>query len=116
MSTKTIKDVAVQFKAVEPVNKTSSNLIKINPTPEEMIIDQQIRHLLTLSQKGSLTLEEVKILDMLIKNKRLCNHQSTLNAEFTSLPEDITDDKLMELAGSTDERTEEIRSDQDPVE
>lgn len=112
---KTIKDISQTFKP-EVVEKQPS-LIKLHITPEEIILEQQIRQLAKLSQAGSLTLEEIKMLDLLIKNKRLVNEQSTLNVDATALPPDTSVDDLVAIAGSTDnEPSDESPSSQDTVE
>ena len=67
---KSIKEIADKFKPVVVEKKTTS-LIQTHITNEEHILETQIRHLRTLSEQGMLTLEEIKMLDLLIKNKRL---------------------------------------------
>jgi hypothetical protein len=45
-----------------------------------------------------LEVNEAKMLDLYIKNKRLIQEKSTLNAEFSSLPvENMTNDELIRL-------------------
>lgn len=104
MSTKTIKELT----STTPLSATPVvKLIKIHVSPEEQIIDEQIRKLQILSQQGSLELEDVKKLDLLIKNKRLCGDLSTLNANFNQLPEGTSDADLMTAAEGKDEHSED---------
>ena len=90
------------FKKIDELQDIDrSKVIKLNLTAEEQICEIQIQSLLKTSQIRDLTLEETKKLDLLIKNKRLYNNQSTLNADHTVLPSDdknIDDERLMELA------------------
>ena len=113
---KTIKELSKQFKpeVVEP-----TKLVKINVSVEEQILEQQIRKLAAISMVGELTLEEIKKLDLLIKNKRLVNEQSTLNVDSTALPSDHSVDDLVAIAGSTenqDDTSIESPSSKDTVE
>lgn len=119
MSTKTIKDLSTTFKP--EIVSTKGKLVKINVTSEENIIDQEINKIKKRSDNLSeLTLEDIKKLDLLIKNKRLLNDESTLNADFTTLPEGTTEDDLMKIAGSKEDveaiGSNESPSSQDPLE
>lgn len=53
--------------------------IQVDITPEEEIAMMQIDRLRKLAQTRSLTLEETKIFDLLVKNKRLSQDESTIN-------------------------------------
>lgn len=79
-----------------------SQLVKIHVTPEEEILDQQIRLLQAKSRVGMLEMNEAKMLDLYIKNKRLLQEKSTLNADFSSLPvnESMTNEQLLKLIES----------------
>jgi hypothetical protein len=78
-----------------------SNLIKLHVLPEEEILDQQIRLLQAASRTRMLEVNEAKMLDLYIKNKRLLQEKSTMNAEFTSLPvENMTNEQLLQLIES----------------
>ena len=114
---KDIKELSKNFIPV-PQDSSKGKLIKMHVTPEEQIIDEQIRQLSQISNRGELTLEEIKKLDLLIKNKRLLNDQSTQNADFNVVPADTPVDQLLKLAeGSQDESgRNEVRSEKDPVE
>ncbi len=65
-------------------NKHLENLLLKNSgfateiTPEETICVQQISRLETLSNERQLTLEEVKKLDLLVKNLKLVREESTI--------------------------------------
>lgn len=79
-----------------------TQLVKIHVTPEEEILDQQIRLLQAKSRVEMLELNEAKMLDLYIKNKRLLQEKSTLNADFSSLPvnESMTNEQLLKLIES----------------
>lgn len=77
---------------------TPTSLVKIHVLPEEEILDQQIRLLQARSRVGMLELNEAKMLDLYIKNKRLIQEKSTLNADFSALPVDnMTNEQLLQL-------------------
>ena len=105
------KSIETLLKEIETLRKSSgvSKAIKINVTPEEQIIDEQIALLQRASMVRALEINEVKMLDMYIKNKRLLSEKSTMNADFTSLPDtNLSDEALLALVeGSNNAETEE---------
>lgn len=114
----TIKDMKKKFKTkavVESENQTlkrkveelesklarakaKTNVIKIHISPEEVILDQQILRLHKVSTERTLTLDETRMLDIHIKNKRLLNEKSTINADYTKIPDGYTEQDLLEIA------------------
>lgn len=70
------------------------------PTPEEMICVEQIEILKKTSKNRELTLDEVKRLDLLIKNLRLIKEQSTENVATPKYRE-VTEADLVAIASST---------------
>lgn len=58
--------------------QTDQNVSRIIVTAEEGICEQQINILQDRSFQRELTLEEIKKLDLLIKNKRLIKEQATM--------------------------------------
>lgn len=98
------------LKEIEVLREKTNvpKIIKLHSTPEEEILDQQIRILQQSSRVRALDLTEAKMLDLYIKNKRLLNEKSTLNADFNSLPVDkMTDEELMLLIESEKNNVEE---------
>lgn len=84
-----------------PVPKVENKLIKIHTTPEEEILDQQIMRLRQASQTRMLEVNEAKMLDLYIKNKRLLEEKSTINADFSPLTSDnMTNEQLFQLIES----------------
>lgn len=71
-----------------------------NPTPEEIICVEQIDILKKTSRLRELTLEEVKRLDLLIKNLRLVKEQSTENVATPKYRE-VTEADLVAIASSS---------------
>ncbi len=69
-------------------------------TPEEIILAEQISILQKVSKGREMTLDEVKKLDILIKNHRLVKNQSTenTNAEFR----DVSEADLVAIATKKD--------------
>ena len=78
----------------------TSKIDKAHPmSDEELIALMQIQKLLEKSSMGKeLSLEELKKYDILVKNKRLAQGSSTVNAEYKVLPDNITEDGLLQIA------------------
>lgn len=76
--------------------------VKIELTPEQRILEMQIMRLEALSQERALTLDETRMLDIHIKNKRLLDDKSTINAEYKNLLNDIPEDELLRIAESVE--------------
>ena len=81
-----------KLKSLESVTKTFGSV-----SPEEIICIEQIAKLKDRSYNRELTLEEVKRLDLLIKNLRLIKEQSTENVSQVKY-RDISEATLVELA------------------
>lgn len=75
-----------------------SGLIKLYSTPEQEIVDQQIVRIRAVSRERTLTLEETKMLDLHIKNKRLLDDKSTINAEYKDINKNSSINDLLKLA------------------
>lgn len=72
-------------------------------TPEELVCARQIQILKNTSDQRELTLDEVKRLDLLIKNLRLIKDQSTENVSNPQY-RDVTEADLVRIAsGKSDE-------------
>lgn len=94
---------------IERLN-VKSGLIKLNSTPEEEIIDTQINKLQTISREGTLTLDQTRTLDLLLKNKNALERKNSqredeLEAQYTDLTENDSVDKLLRLAEGVQEET-----------
>lgn len=99
----TIDKLLVEIESLKssPVPKSDNKLIKIHTTPEEEILEQQIMRLRQVSQTRMLEVNEAKMLDLYIKNKRLLEEKSTINAEFSALSSDsMTNEQLFQLIES----------------
>lgn len=105
---KLLKEIDTLRSAIVP----KPQLIKIHVTPEEEILDQQIRLLQAKSRVGMLEMNEAKMLDLYIKNKRLLQDKSTLNADFNSLPvnDSMTNEQLLQLIESEKTDVQKIES------
>jgi hypothetical protein len=76
---------------------------KVQPvmlTDEEEISLMQLSKLKEIAKKRQLTLDEVRMFDLLIKNKRLAQKDPTLIADYKKLPDNLPKDKLLLIAGS----------------
>lgn len=76
--------------------------IKVDLTPEEEIAFTQLDRLRKIAQTRALTLEETKIFDLLVKNKRLSQDESTINLSKNHV-RDVSEIELALIASSSDE-------------
>lgn len=93
-----------QTKALVPIG----NVKRPSDTPEETIIEEQIRVLEGFSAGRALTLEEVKTLDILIKNKTILQGKKPIEPDWRDVSEKTPEAELLRLAG--DVPVESIRS------
>jgi predicted RNase H-like nuclease (RuvC/YqgF family) len=70
---------------------------KIIVTPEQALIDGQIAILQNRSYGQELTLEEVKKLDLLLKNKNLIKSNDPKTLDGKSKNSNLTNEKLLEI-------------------
>lgn len=76
------------------------NKVEIYQKPlEQAVVEAQIQILSKRALEKELTLEEVKTLDLLIKNKKLCEDGKTLEKK-TKKRKEYTDAELIEVAKS----------------
>lgn len=80
----------------------SVGLIEISA--EEEIAENQLERLRQTAAQRPLTLEETKIYDILVKNKRLTQDDSTLTLAKHGI-RDVASSDLLQLAGKTDGST-----------
>jgi len=100
----TIKKLLAEVDRLQGIDKAA--VIKLELTPEQQIIEMQIMRLQQTSMERSLTYDETRMLDIHIKNKRLMDDKSTINADYKTLPTDITEDELLRIAdGAQNEET-----------
>lgn len=99
----TVSRLCKEIDKIRSIDRTKPTIIT---TPEQELLEVQINNLNSISRERKLTLEEVKTLDLLIKNKRLISQKSTSNNEFT-LPDEMSDDELMRIAESVENETED---------
>lgn len=99
-----LKNLLTTVLTSDNPNKT----ITIIKTPAEVICEQQIEKIQETALKRDLTLEEVKKLDLLIKNNRLLKGDSTdILGQSRKLPDKtVPNDKLIELAKIVDKKDE----------
>lgn len=100
----TVSKLLSEIDRVQNIDR--STIVKLDLSPEQEILEMQIMRLQTVSRERSLTLEETKMLDLHIKNKRLLEDKSTINADYKTLPSDITEEELMRIAESVEESSE----------
>lgn len=86
-----------------PVIKAPVGKIKLNISAEEEIAVTQLERLRDAAKQRPLTLEEIRAYDLLVKNKRLGQDESTINLSKGSY-RDVTEAELIKLAqGPSDE-------------
>lgn len=108
---KALKETIV--KLLEELDKSraidTSNVIRLELTPEQRILETQIHRLEAVSRERQLTLEETRALDLHIKNKRLLDDKSTINADYTKVPDGLTEADLMRIAGSAETEPKKLK-------
>jgi len=82
---------------------------KPETTPEEQIADLQLASLLAAAQKRVLTLEETRMYDLLVKNKRLAQEKSNSNQPKGSF-RDVSEIDLIKIASSPKPKINDPRS------
>lgn len=87
---------------IVPASVPQKKKISIEITPEEEIAMVQLNRLRQVAQTRALTLEETKIFDLLVKNKRLSQDESTVNISKDQY-RDVSEVALLEIAGTKDE-------------
>lgn len=69
---------------------------------EELIANAQLERLKMKAMEQELTLEEIKKFDLLVKNKKLSEaNSSAIPANYERLPENIDDESLLQLASQS---------------
>lgn len=96
---KTVSKLCQELNRLRDID--TATVTKLFLRPEDEILAIQIQQIQAISRERKLTLEEVKTLDLLIKNKRLGENKSTSNSELT-LPGKLSDDELMRIAESVE--------------
>lgn len=97
----TVSKLLAELDKVKGVDRS---VVKLELTPEQQIIEMQIMRLQAASIERSLTYDETRMLDIHIKNKRLMEDKSTINADYKTLPEGITEGELMRIAESAEKK------------
>lgn len=92
-------------RAPLPVIRRDNRITQV-ATPEQQIATTQIERLRIASEQRSLTLEEAKLFDILVKNKRLADDKSTANVSRGTY-RDVDDIELMKLVGDAPNPEEE---------
>lgn len=119
MAVKEVKDLAIEFKAellttlerensdlkkqVEQLkNQLTQQVLGNQITPEELVCIEQIRILQNRSAQRELSLEEVKKLDLLVKNIRLIREQVTENPTTPKWREVFPEADLVAIASKSE--------------
>lgn len=97
----TVSKLLSEIERLNNIDK--SNVIKLELSPEEEILEVQIMRLQAISRERMLDINETKALDIHIKNKRLLENKSTMNADYKKVPQDVDDSELLKLAESVEE-------------
>ncbi len=103
------KEIILSLKAevshLKELLSSSNHLVNSPPeliikSVEQTICEIQIEMLREEAMNRSLTLEETKRLDLLVKNLLLCKGAyKDIKPDFTGLPKGMSSEKLLEIAG-----------------
>lgn len=83
-------------------NRRPQQIIEIDMPAEEEIAELQLDRLRKAARERTLTLEETRQYDLLVKNKRLSREESTINLDSKQYKE-LNNAKLLEIAGQVDD-------------
>lgn len=96
-------------KLLEELDRVQNSLVpvesgaqKIILTPEQQIIEDQIKRLQAISITSTLDIDEVRALDILIKNKKLLEKNQPIEPEYDDLTKNKSDEDLLRLAGNVE--------------
>jgi hypothetical protein len=92
-----------------PLITAPIDLSKPEISPEEQIADLQLAVLLSAAQKRTLTLEEARTYDLLVKNKRLAQDKSTATKPSGSFRH-VSEIELIQIATSPKLKINDPRS------
>lgn len=96
-----IKSLQSIVSQTVPVIKKEIQKINLDVTPEEEIAALQLDRLRSAARVRTLTLEETRMFDLLVKNKRLSQDESTINLSKANY-RDVTTDDLLQIAGKNE--------------
>jgi hypothetical protein len=108
MSKKTdeIKHLQSLVSQVVPVIKAPPEKSVVQVSPEVETAEIQLERLRQAARTRPLTLEEVRMFDLLVKNKRLSQDESTINLSKASY-RDVSNDDLAQIAAKDVEMSDE---------
>lgn len=117
----TLTKLLVELERVRGLPAAPTNPNRIVLTTEQVIIEDQIQKLNQLSLGGSLSLDEIRALDLLIKNKKVLEKNTTIEPEYQAVTKDTPEKELLKLAGSSEDgkfkrRSQQKTSTENPVE
>ena len=96
------REIASLKSAPRPIDNSISRL---DVSSEQVIAETQLKLLEEKALSGHpLSLEEIRIYDLLVKNKRLATGESTENASFRVLPSNIEDAELLRIAQTNEKK------------
>lgn len=93
-----IKHLQSLVSQTVPVVKKSETKLVTSVAPEEEIAHLQLERLRQAAKARTLTLEETRMFDLLVKNKRLAQDESTINLSKAHY-RDISSEDLIQIAG-----------------
>lgn len=96
-----IKSLQNLLTETVPVTKKQISKLDLDVTPEEEIAALQLDRLRSAARVRTLTLEETRMFDLLVKNKRLSQDESTINLSKANY-RDVTTDDLLQIAGKNE--------------
>lgn len=97
--TEEVEHLQTMIKDMVPIiSKETKAAVEIMVTAEQQIAEIQLERLRESALQRPLTFEETRIYDILVKNKRLAQDQSTINLNKADY-RDVTNTDLMQIVG-----------------
>lgn len=104
-----LKDMLEKNVPLLVEEKKPQKVVQVELSPEEEIAELQLEKLRQASRQRKLTLEETRQYDLLVKNKRLSQEQSTINLD-SSQYKNLSEAELIKIAGAVDEPSKKSKS------
>jgi hypothetical protein len=98
----TVTKLLEEVERLRNLPTLNTSVQKVNQTTEQRIIEEQIQIYQQLSFRGPLSLDDIRALDILIKNKRLLDQNKAIEPDWKDISENTSENELLRLAGDVE--------------
>lgn len=86
-------------KLLDAMTPQIGDVSKLMPSDEEVIADMQLARLKSAAMERTLSLDECRALDLLVKTKKIAKGDASEIIDHKGLPKNITQGELLKIAG-----------------